>query len=120
MKRASSKKKKLHLLNTYHVKGTFAYTAFCHTNGSGLDECSSFEECDGHELLKTVNTTTEAHSESQVAQQVISEYADDYPDASWLIGYPTVTFEHSELNLATFWTRKKSEQDAIRKVRGTV
>jgi hypothetical protein len=107
-------KQKPAILNTYRVKGTFSYLEFCHTSESDREECPSFEECEGHEVIKTIDVTEDEYTEDGAAQSVILGYRDYYTNATWLIGYPTVKYLHSELNLSTFWTRKKSEQETIR------
>lgn len=107
------------VLKRYRVKGTFSYLEFCHTNDCDREECPSFEVCEGHEVLKTIDVSEDEYSEEAAAQSVILDYRKHYTNATWLIGYPDVKFiRYPEFTLPNYWNSKPTEQEAMRKRSG--
>lgn len=86
-------------ISLYNVYGTFSY----------------IDMEDGKAKKKTVGMSQEAYSEKDAADKVIQYYKDYYySTANWLIGEPSVRYIRcAEFYLATYWTRKTSEKNAI-------
>jgi hypothetical protein len=91
-------------LNEYRVEGFFSYTDY---DG-------------GPELLKKVEKRVDARSEKEAADLLIAEYKEEWPDACWCIGHPSVRYIQSVIerdhSLSTYWARSLGEQGALREV----
>lgn len=104
------------VLKRYRVKGTFSYLEFCHTNDCDREDCPSFEKCEGHEVIKTIDVIEDEYTKDAAATSVILGYRGYCTDATWLIGYPEIKFiRYPEFTLPNYWIGKPIEQDAIRK-----
>lgn len=103
------------ITNVYRVKGTFSYLEFCHSYDSKLTECPSQLECEGHEKLKTIERQVEALSEQAAAKECLEEYDEHngYPCASWLIGYPSIEYLRSSVDVADFWQVASPQKDEL-------
>lgn len=92
----------MRVLNEYRVCGIFSYTDY---DG-------------GPELLKTVEKRVDAPSPKEAADLLIAEYKEEWPDACWLIGHPSVNYVQSvierDYSLSSYWTRNPGEQKALR------
>lgn len=100
--------------NVYQVEGTFTYDQFCHTNESNLKECRSYERCKGHETCKTIKLTIEACTEKEAEQESIEELQQEYAHACWMVGYPTITYLHSSVDITSYWTSNPVSQQKMR------
>ncbi|PWU23892.1 hypothetical protein C5B42_01360 [Candidatus Cerribacteria bacterium 'Amazon FNV 2010 28 9'] len=91
-------------LNEYRVEGRFSYTDY---DG-------------GPELCEKVDKRVDAHSEKEAADLLITDYKEEWPDACWLFGHPSVRYLQSvierDYSLSSYWTRNPAEQKTLREV----